>query len=86
MARLDIPLNSPRRVGKTSIARLVILTIFILTLIFTASYMFYTPLLQVYWGTTSRMSSVLVKGKPGTITLDANEGIKGYVDRVEPAF
>jgi hypothetical protein len=76
MARLDLPLDSPRRAGKTSIARLVILAIFILSLLFTASYMFYTPLLQIYWGTTGRMTSVIARGNSGSSsTTDPNEGM-----------
>lgn len=75
MARLDLSLDPPRRAGKRSMARLVILTIFILTIIFTASWIFYTPLMQIYWGTTGRMTSVIVRGKPGaTGTVDPNEG------------
>ncbi|KAL4515871.1 hypothetical protein Ndes2526B_g00587 [Nannochloris sp. 'desiccata'] len=74
MARLDTPLDSPVRAGKPPMARLVILTIFILSLIFTASYMFYTPLLQIYWGTTGRMTSVIAKGKSERTGIDPNEG------------
>lgn len=55
-------------------ARLVIWTIFILSLIFAASYLFYTPLLQIYWGATGRMTSIIARAKSRGATLDLNEG------------
>jgi hypothetical protein len=44
-------------------------------MLFTASYLFYTPLLQIYWGTTGRMSSIIATGKKETArSIDPNEG------------